>query len=711
MSTFLELLLAEPDKVDSAERLALFQAFGKEHYADAAFLNLLKNSLASLLQNGVPEYNGWQIIDFTAVNGGSVHAWLNTQLEPIVLQSQALGMVLFKGTIGTRKVIYQFIGAAGTYGATATLATADDFILVYSDLQADIKVFRLAEGQSAATNIIKKFNLNTGWATFGAELPVSIDGLRAPVYLRVRESIDGTVNIYNYLWKGAAGSWGHGGAEMTDSMLELMGTKAESVQDIISDPNTVTVNLGELTSEDWITPLNSAARDFSNTANVYYVVYILAGVTYTWRFVGTPGVYGGSGNPAFTESMFASGPSGETPAYTVPTLKQVTDGPGHGYSNYPFVVESLNGAGDQISKMVIGSNSISNQVEGGNWGVIAWALQLLDGVTYTIPAKEADDTFAMLTDVVDMATQLIDGAGSDYNTFYKIQQKLNAITAIIGDSAPDADNIVNTVSELLEVFSTYPEGVNIITLIAGKVNTSDIVNNLNQAVAGKVLDAMQGKVLNDALAALTTTVNAKLTGTQATDAETQATSTPTAGKFIDTLRLYNWSLSTVFGDRVRAIALTGLSVATVAVVSATDSILSAIGKLQAQISNKAVAADYAGSPTDVAKLPTIKSLVDWKNLTTFWKSTAFAGTGSRMVQVDSTGQMSTPNEVLAVDRRTQDNDIITPATGATYNSGNNYTAVITPLNSKTFYEGQYFFSGNYKYEAESNNTVRRQPLG
>lgn len=426
--TLLQQLLAISDKVDSPERLALFQQFGAQHYADANLLNLLKNGLVSLLQNGVPDYVGWQVIDFSTTNGGTVHGWLNSRLDPVALQSQALGMVLFQGTIGTRKVIYQFIGAAGTYGATATLATADDFILVYSDVQADIKVFRLAEGQSAATNIIKKFNLNTGWATFGAELPVVIDGLHAPVYLRVRESISGAVNIYNYLWKGAAGSWGHGGTDMEASMLELISIKAESVQDIESDPNTVTVNLGELTSENWLTPLNSAARDFSNTANVFYVVYILESVTYTRRFTGTPGVYGGSGNPAFTLSMFASGPSSETPPYVVATLHQVTQA--GAISEKPITVQLVNPlTGAPIGKTVYSGNGFSYQPEGGNWTNVAVEEGTEDGLTRTFPSTGDNEDVAYLSSlkikstsktVATYAAMIAAGYTADTDTFYRV---------------------------------------------------------------------------------------------------------------------------------------------------------------------------------------------------------------------------------------------------------------------------------------------------
>lgn len=106
-------------------------------------------------------------------------------------------------------------------------------------------------------------------------------------------------------------------------------------------------------------------------------------------------------------------------------------------------------------------------------------------------------------------SQLINGAPSDGNTLKELNDKIVAINAIIGSASPDGDSLVNTVTELLAVFSTYAEGVDIATTLAGKINTADIINNLTQVVTGKVLDATQGKALKDLIDTLTTTVSGK----------------------------------------------------------------------------------------------------------------------------------------------------------------------------------------------------------
>lgn len=114
----------------------------------------------------------------------------------------------------------------------------------------------------------------------------------------------------------------------------------------------------------------------------------------------------------------------------------------------------------------------------------------------------------------DAMNQVIGGAPTDYNTLGKIATKLSAVISLVGSTSPDGDSIVNTVAEILSVFQNYPEGLNLLTALAGKVNATDIVNNLTQVASGKVLDAAQGKVLKGLIDDLT--ANAIVTGSDST---------------------------------------------------------------------------------------------------------------------------------------------------------------------------------------------------
>lgn len=48
--TILERLLAQVPKVDSPDRLAQFAAFGREYYADAEYLNALREAIIAAFQ-------------------------------------------------------------------------------------------------------------------------------------------------------------------------------------------------------------------------------------------------------------------------------------------------------------------------------------------------------------------------------------------------------------------------------------------------------------------------------------------------------------------------------------------------------------------------------------------------------------------------------------------------------------------------------------
>lgn len=131
-------------------------------------------------------------------------------------------------------------------------------------------------------------------------------------------------------------------------------------------------------------------------------------------------------------------------------------------------------------------------------------------LTIQAPAKIGSFVWATTDDIIDSVedaiAQLINGAPSDANTLKELNDKILAINAIIGGTAADGDSLVNTVAELLAVFQTYPEGSDIAVLLSAKIASSDIVNNLTQVVAGKVLDGRQGKILKDLIDALSATV-------------------------------------------------------------------------------------------------------------------------------------------------------------------------------------------------------------
>lgn len=77
------------------------------------------------------------------------------------------------------------------------------------------------------------------------------------------------------------------------------------------------------------------------------------------------------------------------------------------------------------------------------------------------------------------------------------------------------------------------------------------------------------------------------------------------------------------------------------------------------------------------------------------------GTGTRAVEVDANGNVSATKPII--EKFTQDADVITAITGATYTSGR---ATITPA-TNTFKQGQMYDDGTYTYIAIADNSVRR----
>ncbi len=127
---------------------------------------------------------------------------------------------------------------------------------------------------------------------------------------------------------------------------------------------------------------------------------------------------------------------------------------------------------------------------------------LVDNLTGVVGTKES----------VGVAEALINAlkAGSN-ETIASLKASLDTLSVLVTGTTPDGDSVVDTVQEVLAAFATYPEGVNLVNTLAGKVSTADIVNALTETTAGKVLDARQGKTLNDSISALATIVNNKQT--------------------------------------------------------------------------------------------------------------------------------------------------------------------------------------------------------
>ena len=110
---------------------------------------------------------------------------------------------------------------------------------------------------------------------------------------------------------------------------------------------------------------------------------------------------------------------------------------------------------------------------------------LANAKAYTDEKLERDN----LVSVLGTASYTLDGLLTAED-----KKKIDALYSLLGE-AEDADTVVNTINEVLEIFSNYPEGVNIITEIEKKVNYTDVINTLDSEETSKPLSAKMGKEL------------------------------------------------------------------------------------------------------------------------------------------------------------------------------------------------------------------------
>ena len=155
-----------------------------------------------------------------------------------------------------------------------------------------------------------------------------------------------------------------------------------------------------------------------------------------------------------------------------------------------------------------GGASIYVVVSSGNWSLYTgeYAFYTNTKVDELLDLKaDKVDTFTKLevTELVNQKTSrqnlvsVIGEASQSVNGLMSIEDKrrLDALYALLGEEE-DPDAIVDTISEILEIFQNYPEGFNIAQALAEKVNISSIADNLTTDSGVVPLSARQGMILN-----------------------------------------------------------------------------------------------------------------------------------------------------------------------------------------------------------------------
>lgn len=185
--------------------------------------------------------------------------------------------------------------------------------------------------------------------------------------------------------------------------------------------NSQIFNLDPITT-DFIDKANESTWDFSDSGELdsegrpksYYFSYTDDGILYYALFIGDPtqSPYGDGGTPFVTGDFITTTNNSVSP---VPTLQQVTDSESN--TTNPIVVYD----GDEGNKITYGDNEIVYTDSNGNTITIRFPLDAFTGnINIDIPAKDADDTVAMVSDISGGAgfdRRYLYTAGSDTDTF------------------------------------------------------------------------------------------------------------------------------------------------------------------------------------------------------------------------------------------------------------------------------------------------------
>jgi hypothetical protein len=190
---------------------------------------------------------------------------------------------------------------------------------------------------------------------------------------------------------------------------------------------------------------------------------------------------------------------------------------------------------------------------------------------------------------------------SDFQAQVSANSDVAAIKAIIGDGVSDGDGIVNTLGEMLAVFETYSEGVDIAAQLAGKaagVHTHTIAA-ITDFVAGVVANAPA-----ETLTTLAALVNGAASKATPVDADTFAGTDSAAGNAI---KRFTWAnikatLLAYFNTVYQAALVSGTNIKTIngsSLLGAGDLSITAASEFTGKLRSSAGVTNATTTPANV----------------------------------------------------------------------------------------------------------------
>ena len=241
--TILERLQALEDKIDNPVRKAYYQQFGESNYADAEFLNLLRDALIDIYENGGGSGGGGTINqdNKTIVKRLSVRdATIATAVEKIntaaafeITEIDSFLFVIHVREFGQSALVYKYQlvnKGKGMYGMGGTQLVTTDLELLYATPPT------VADYEDPTT-VTVNFGVLTGQTIsqwLNARSPSITIQPQDAGYTLFKGTVDGVVT--SYLFIGIAGRYGTGYliSAMTD-FEKLSGTSSTLVLGDTSD--------------------------------------------------------------------------------------------------------------------------------------------------------------------------------------------------------------------------------------------------------------------------------------------------------------------------------------------------------------------------------------------------------------------------------------------------------------------------------------------
>ncbi|PZR24450.1 MAG: hypothetical protein DI539_00295 [Flavobacterium psychrophilum] len=284
------------------------------------FINSLNDKYFTL--NGVQYFRNY----VSAVHGNNVEIYNCYEREDVLVSLTKFSEFTVDGSVYSSAAELQSALLEVTF---SRLTTGDSAVMDQNNIGRIIATGNIGP----AENVF--FNASMAVANRLNTMQIIITAKQTPVIITASLLVSaGTYNYvskrYKYLFKPGKGEWGLNGTAINSTHLELINVENYLVDDLLSEPNAIINNLGELPEGDYVTAANASSWDFTESGadgesgiKTYYFSYETNGVLYFVQFVGVPGNYGQGYTAQFTESDFVS--STDSRITDIPTLEDILE--------------------------------------------------------------------------------------------------------------------------------------------------------------------------------------------------------------------------------------------------------------------------------------------------------------------------------------------------------------------------------------------------